>query len=362
MATVTSAPTSVTYARHNLGPLTVPFEAPASCIYNIAECDTCTRGWRAQSCTFDGAYPVDDSACWPPRATYAPTTQPGFNGWGFYSPGTLCPSGYTPSCTKTNGLAGGFPFQYDLVTSETAIGCCPTGFSCTLDKNEKQTCVTIVMSTSITTATCPGQDSGQPSIFHYKTLPSSVPSSTITSDSAIMPGSVANNFTLLAPLFQLVYQPSDLTTAADAPAATFSNGASHATATSSGVTNQTASELGTTGRLSTGVAAGIGIATTAALLGLLVLAYFAWRSKRRKRDPEMIQSTAYPSSTTGNPTIYSELSSAGVHQAPDSRIAAPTSSIAPSELAVSYELPSPDGRPSTRDCNQKSLLSIKHVA
>ncbi|ETS87022.1 hypothetical protein PFICI_00850 [Pestalotiopsis fici W106-1] len=352
MATVTATPTSAIYARHNLGPLTVPFEAPASCIYNIAECDTCTRGWRAQSCTFDGAYPVDDSACWPPRATYAPTTQPGFNGWGFYSPGTLCPSGYTPSCTKTNGLDGGFPFQYDLVSSETAIGCCPTGFSCTLDKNEKQTCVTIAMSTSITTATCPGQNSGQPSVFHYKTLPSSVPSSTISSENAIAPGSVVSNFTLLAPLFQLVFQPSDLTTTMGGPTATSSSDVSRSTAATSGASNQTTSDQGTTGGLSTGAAVGIGIGATAGLVGLLVLAYFAWRSKRRNRGPEMVSSAA-SSSSTGNPTMYSELSSAAMHQAP-------SSSIAPSELAASSEIHSQNIRPNTQDYNQKSLMSVKN--
>ncbi|KAI0177113.1 hypothetical protein BJ166DRAFT_572976 [Pestalotiopsis sp. NC0098] len=358
MATITQTPTAATWARHNLGPLTVAFEAPAACSFNIAQCDTCTKAWRGQQCTGDGAFPVDDFACWPPTATYAPKTTPGFNGWGFYSPGTLCPTGYTPSCTKTDGLDGGFPFQYDLVNSETAIGCCPTGFSCTLDQNEKQTCVTVAVSTSIATATCPGQGSGQPSILRWKTLPSVVPTSTM-SDGAIAPGSTINNFTVFAPLFQLIHQPSDLTTAGAGTIA--SNGISIPAA--SATSNQTSSDQSTSG-LSTGAAVGIGIGAAAGLAGMLVLTYFAWRSKRRREIPSTPEG-AHGSRTytpwTGHhepqqPNAQSELSSNNSktpHESP--------SNIEPSELEGSSNIQSPKDSPNTQNHLEKSLMTIKNM-
>ena len=60
------------------------------------------------------------------RAVSSVSTGVALNGWGFYSPGIQCPSGYATSCVATEGVVGGFNFQFGLLPSETAIGCCPT--------------------------------------------------------------------------------------------------------------------------------------------------------------------------------------------------------------------------------------------
>ncbi|KAI4601715.1 hypothetical protein KJ359_011847 [Pestalotiopsis sp. 9143b] len=182
------------------------------------------------------------------------------------------------------------------------------------------------------------------------------------SDGAIAPGSTVNNFTLFAPLFQLIHQPSDLTTAdAGAPTAVISDGTSISTASTA--SNQTSSNQGT-GGLSTGAAVGVGIGVAAALAGMLVLAYFAWRSKRRREatstPEEAHQSHMYTPWTVQHepqpPQAQSELSSDNSktpHEFP--------SNMEPSELEGSSNNQSPDDHPNTRDTVEKSLMTMKNM-
>lgn len=128
--------TTAAFTRSILGPLTTTFTPPPACTIAVANCNTCKVGWLAQTCfssnsLFQNA--SDESTCWPP-VTITPT--PGnLSSYGFYSPGLICPSGYSTACaaagtakTAVTGLANGtgFAFQYDLLANETAVGCCPT--------------------------------------------------------------------------------------------------------------------------------------------------------------------------------------------------------------------------------------------
>lgn len=118
----------MTSARTVLGPLTETFTAPSYCHDLFIPDTTWNVAFQAQTCTTTSIH--DDMSCRPPvtpdvQATMSPTYWP-LGGWGFYSPGTICPSGYSTACATTHGVTGGFDFQYGLIPSETAVGCCPT--------------------------------------------------------------------------------------------------------------------------------------------------------------------------------------------------------------------------------------------
>jgi hypothetical protein len=68
---------------------------------------------------------TDNSACWPPVTRGAGTAPRPLHGWGYYSPGLACPSGYTTACTAEHGGRSEWEVQFNLVAGETAIGCCP---------------------------------------------------------------------------------------------------------------------------------------------------------------------------------------------------------------------------------------------
>ncbi|KAF2005466.1 hypothetical protein P154DRAFT_571193 [Amniculicola lignicola CBS 123094] len=160
-------PTPTTARLNLLGPLTTVFEPLPHCSRLHIICPTCaTSGYRAQKCKQPGPGEEDDLACWPGPAKY-PTPLWPFKGLGFYSPGLLCPKGYTSACSAASteqgkGTVGSiatpasFPlgqFQFPLIAGEMAIGCCPTGFTCSF-RNEYQTCHQAVSSTTISIVTC----------------------------------------------------------------------------------------------------------------------------------------------------------------------------------------------------------------
>lgn len=112
-----------------LGPLTTAFVYPSSCSVVVKDCVTCSKGYQGQTCgtnTFNTQGVQDDPSCWPPRTDDSLVTDVALNGWGIYSPGISCPDGYSTACAATQGADGGFPFQFSLEKSETAVGCCPT--------------------------------------------------------------------------------------------------------------------------------------------------------------------------------------------------------------------------------------------
>jgi len=117
-----------TSTRSNIGPLTTAFTYPSSCAIAVLDCQTCSDAWQAQACStnaFNSQGVQDNPACWPPQSNDEYLTDKAFNGGGFYSPGVSCPTGYSAACSATYGGITEYSFQFPLVSSETAVGCCP---------------------------------------------------------------------------------------------------------------------------------------------------------------------------------------------------------------------------------------------
>jgi hypothetical protein len=48
-------------------------------------------------------------------------------GWGLYSPGYICPQGYsTAAMVSSGGPTGSWGVEYSFLAGETAIACCPS--------------------------------------------------------------------------------------------------------------------------------------------------------------------------------------------------------------------------------------------
>ncbi len=111
-----------------LGPLATSWSPPASCSVHIVNCPTCRDGYQAQHCVTDGSHTgaEDYTGCWPPATRAAGSPAWPFLGWGFYSPGVACPTGYTAACTAEYGGKQDWQIEFVLNPGETAIGCCPT--------------------------------------------------------------------------------------------------------------------------------------------------------------------------------------------------------------------------------------------
>ncbi|ORX96287.1 hypothetical protein BCR34DRAFT_184373 [Clohesyomyces aquaticus] len=210
-----------TSTRSNLGPLTTTFTPPPHCSGAVITCPTCSSASQGQTCF--GSNPsskggVDDTACWP-RATQYPPTPP-LVGLGFYSPGLICPTGYASACSAvsrgprddpgttilSSGPIGG-TLQFPLVAGETAVGCCPIGFTCAAHTaNGKQTCHSMAGSTRVHLMTC---DSGTMNEIPSLTLPYPVKvaaANTVT----------VSTIDIYAPLIQINWQRTDRYTTASA--------------------------------------------------------------------------------------------------------------------------------------------------
>lgn len=114
-------------SRTNLGPLTTAFKYQDSCAVVVRRCTNCDIAWQGQSCgdnRFNTQGVLDNPDCWPPRDNDALETGVALGGWGFYSPGLECPDGYAAKCVATGSVDGGFDFQFSVLRSETAVGCC----------------------------------------------------------------------------------------------------------------------------------------------------------------------------------------------------------------------------------------------
>lgn len=106
--------------RYNKGPLTTTWTWPDVCNLPYCDNDHPASAWVAQKCSGVMEY----RSCWPSQ-TATGTAWYDFHK-GFYSPGLLCPSGFTPACSSTYGGFGNMPQLQSLIPDETAIGCCPT--------------------------------------------------------------------------------------------------------------------------------------------------------------------------------------------------------------------------------------------
>ncbi|KAK3297113.1 uncharacterized protein B0H64DRAFT_372513 [Chaetomium fimeti] len=276
-----------------LGPLTTAWSIPDSCSLHVVGCETCDGAFRGQQCAIkdEKAAPMDNTSCWPPVRRGAGTPAAPFAGWGFYSPGLACPTGYTSACTAEYGRRQDWDLQFTLVEGETAVGCCPTGFKCTnLNGN---TCIATETGVTVSTARCSGTDMVN---FGTSTYPVFVDfTTTVTEDTETGGrGTTALPTTaqvvLLAQMFQLNYQSSDLALASSTTPPTTQSSASETAFSSasesadSGSASDSSPPAAEEGGLSTGAV--VGIAVGAALAGILlgVLAIImCMRNRKRKR-------------------------------------------------------------------------------
>lgn len=127
-----ASPTITGQARTILGPLTTTFIQPPSCTIAMTgedDDDDGLAGYLAHACAAaqGNSIGVDDASCWPSTSSGAVEPHVSFQGWGFYSPGTICPTGYAGACTATGGTGGSsdWSVQFELLEGETAVGCCP---------------------------------------------------------------------------------------------------------------------------------------------------------------------------------------------------------------------------------------------
>lgn len=108
-----------------LGYITELWTPPASCLSVEVYSTTppWNTGYQGVTCTASGCF-YDSTDCWPPRTANAHHPTGAFlRGWGFYSPGTVCPSGFTTACVTTYGQpVSGWPLQFTL-TSYWRNGC-----------------------------------------------------------------------------------------------------------------------------------------------------------------------------------------------------------------------------------------------
>ena len=112
-----------------LGPLTETWTMPESCTYYHEQCAACDVAFRGQACASvagdDEGRPEDNASCWPPVTSGVKEPEAPFYGWGFYSPGIVCPAGYTTACTAVHGENPDWEVQFKPRPGETAVGCCP---------------------------------------------------------------------------------------------------------------------------------------------------------------------------------------------------------------------------------------------
>ncbi|MCJ1328486.1 hypothetical protein MMC10_005163 [Thelotrema lepadinum] len=214
----TTNPISPTIARTVIGPLTTTFVQPSECTYfgtNPGVFGAGTSYFQAQSCLVppSNGQAFDASTCWPPPITDTHTTvfapEPPFNGWGFYSPAYICPSGYSTACTAAQLSDGAsspivfpgteFAFQYPLQPGETAVGCCPSGLTCGISDTSQQTCIGTISSTTFEAGFCTGSA--------YNAVLVAVPGTFVYSVTATQSVSSVD---LFAPLIQLNWRAEDL--------------------------------------------------------------------------------------------------------------------------------------------------------
>ncbi|KAI0538205.1 hypothetical protein GGR58DRAFT_310374 [Xylaria digitata] len=294
--------------RTNLGPLTTNTWT-YTCTEVIQQCSDCDVGWAAQTC-IDGVV-SDNQACWPPRATNVPETSGALNAWGVYSPGIVCPGGYTSVAAAIHGGSADFNFQFPLTAGETAIGCCPIGgFSATRDVFNTQTCTQLKPTTSFLVGSC---GTAGPTFTPF-----------------LVGGTLGSKkytgFSVHAPLLQLVYQASDL------PGTSMSSTAERSTesgtessiprSSSTGSSNSRPDEQnhqsGTSPGLSPGAAAGIAVGAILGVLFIATAAFCLWwiGRRRRRRQQQQQQQQQQQYTTTSSPRndaefVFSEFKSFG---------------------------------------------------
>ncbi|KAI0023120.1 hypothetical protein F4780DRAFT_777242 [Xylariomycetidae sp. FL0641] len=258
-----------------LGSLTTTWTPPPECTINIqagGDPRAFSSGWRAQNCV-SGPVVQDQPTCWPPRAAGVATPTQPLLAWGLYSPGLVCPDSYETACSYDGGAGtGDFDFTFSPRASETAVGCCPLGYACTTYGLGQQTCAVNLSSTVVPKATC---ESGATASLTTQTIPFAMldteADSTVTIDT----------FTAYAPLFQLVYQSSDISPPTSSLGA--ASVASTGDISGSMSPQPSASEPQRQSR-STGAQAGIGVGVALGVVLLAAISFCALRVRRRHRS------------------------------------------------------------------------------
>ncbi|KAI1437956.1 hypothetical protein GGR50DRAFT_570486 [Xylaria sp. CBS 124048] len=275
--------------RTNLGPLTTD-TFTYKCTEVIQRCSTCDVGWAAQTCI--RGVVSDNTDCWPPRAANVPPTGGPLLEWGVYSPGIVCPGGYTSAASGIYGGPSDFHFQYPMSVGESAIGCCPQGgFSPIHDPNGYQTCVQFLPTTSFLVGSC-GLDGAAYTPFSL---------------GGMLDSKQYTSFSVSAPLIQLVHQASDLptsTTTTSEPAVTELGSENNNSSSSDSSVQPTPPAnhqsptptptptptpiptQNTISTLSTGATAGIAIGAVLGVLFIGMGAFCLWRGKHRRPASE----------------------------------------------------------------------------
>ena len=271
MSAITSQPRVI------LGPLTTTFTPPPQCSVGVGICSTCNVVFYGQTCVSSGAQ--DGTTCWPPTTSGALAPKPTLQGWGFYSPGIACPSGYTSRCSAVadSEREPGWPLQFLLAPGETAVGCCPPGFNC--HNQNGQTCIAIARSTTISTVTC---RSGRSEGFDFATIPN------------VAAG--VSSLNIFAPMIQIAWRAEDRPPLSSSSRTTPSGSST----TSGGGGDQNTNDDGlpsnsgavpsgsgvpsssSPGGLSTPAIVGISVSVTILVLGAILGAAFVWWKKRRR--------------------------------------------------------------------------------
>lgn len=297
-----STTTVSSLVRTVLGPLTTVFTPPPSCsrVFFGSLTDITygplSAGWQAQSCAGTAGWPRNfqlDASCWPPgMPAFASVPWPN---WAVYSPGRLCPAGYTKAWMGTTGI-GDLP----VAAGETVIGCCPSGYTTTeaigvvssgpVSPDTHFTAYLICASRVWTT----GPTEVRQCDSHGKLMTTTI---TLPLAGNATPGVWYDlDLTVYVSIIPYVWRAQDLETI---PRAT-------ATATAMPETSPVSTDSRT---LSAGAAAGIGIAGFSVLIALLALGVWAFRRKRRQQRNEYAQRP--PSNNGGVDTPKAELSGDG---------------------------------------------------
>ncbi|KAK4148650.1 hypothetical protein C8A00DRAFT_19556 [Chaetomidium leptoderma] len=311
MAAITGRPGTL------LGPLTTTWSMPDSCTAHLLTCETCAVAFRGQHCVIrSGSGAVEDNtACWPPTTRQGVTApQQPFFGWGFYSPGLACPTGYTTACTAHYGGRSEWEVQFSLIPGEAAVGCCPEGFKCA--NQYGNTCMAVIATnapaqTTVATAMCSGS---QMVSLAPATFPDIITTTASSGEGAGTVETATRRMVLLAPMFQLNYQASDLeaptsntasTTSGSAQSSTSPNSSSSGTSSSGTNLPAAAGE----GGLSTGATVGIGVGAAVGGIVVGVLALWLFMRKRKRTAPALAghdPAMAGPDDRTGVPQPQSQ--------------------------------------------------------
>ncbi|KAM3501722.1 hypothetical protein MY10362_005339 [Beauveria mimosiformis] len=191
-------------------------------------------------------------------------------GWGFYSPGLVCPDGYTTACTAIFGQRADWSTQFPLVAGETAVGCCPTGYDCTNWNQFGNTCYATPKDMTVTTAV---RGADGISLQGKYVFPATV-------SVGVSDGSSSTISMLWAPMFQLNFRQSDLSSQGATLTAPRTGKTPSPTSTSSHASGQTGV---TSSSLSKGAIAGIAVGSVMAGLVAGAASIFVISRHRRRQ-------------------------------------------------------------------------------